>query len=223
MSNPIVPTSSRMRARTLALAAALVVACLVAVNGPDPDTTVPTVPTAAHPLQVTNLPAVNSGLVSFLTRSSNIKVSNEQPFPWNTEIDDVGDTWDPADPTVITAAATGWYWVGVNITTLGTSYGGPNNSNVMITVLKNWDGVSIQLGYYVAWERFANTASTSAQGNSLLQMVHLEAGDELQVALIGATSAGLLVESNPSDGLPSGFLTDAGPGTLSPHFYLIPV
>ena len=48
-----------------------------------------------------------------------------------------------------------------------------------------------------------------------------EAGDELWVYDQTALGDSLLVESNPTDGEPDNFTQDAGPGTLSPHLFLI--
>jgi hypothetical protein len=156
-----------------------------------------------------------------VTRLSNYVLTNEDPFPFDTENVDSDGIWDPGNPTVFTVQRTGWYFVGADITTLGTDYGGASNANLLIAILKNWDGVSAQLGYYIAVERYENGIATAAQLNSLLQLVYLEVGDELQLTLISAAGSSLLVESNPSDGVPSGYLTDSGPGTLSPHFYLV--
>lgn len=158
-----------------------------------------------------------------LTRLSNLVIDNEDPFPFGVANEDSGEFWDIGDPTkiVIPPGQGGWYWVGADITTLGTNYGGSSNANVTIAVLKNWDGVSTQLGFYCAAERFENGNSTLAYMNTLSpQLVELAAGDVLQLVLIGGGSD-LLVESNPSDGAPSGYLADDGPGTLSPHFYVL--
>lgn len=155
-----------------------------------------------------------------LTSSVNYIIDNSTPLYFDTEMVDAGDFFDAGtDNTKIIIRRTGWYWVGANITTLGTDYSGPNNSNVVLAIMKNWDGVSTQLDYYVAFERYDNGMSGAAQGNTLLQQVYLEEDDELQLIVIGPTASGLLIESNPSDGLPGGFPTDSGTGVLSPHFF----
>jgi hypothetical protein len=120
----------------------------------------------------------------------------------------------------ITIQRTGWYWVGANITTLGTDYSGSNNSNVSISIVKNWDGVSAYLDSTIAFERFENGLSTSAQANSILQQVYLTSGDYVEVITYSSVGSDLLIESNPSDGSPGGYPTDAGLGTLSPHFFI---
>jgi hypothetical protein len=156
-----------------------------------------------------------------VTRRSNIVVRNGEPVPFDAEVVDTGGLWNKADPTKLTIQRDGWFWVGADITTLGTDYGGPPNNNVQIAILKNWDGKSTQLPFYVVYERFANRRAELAQGNSTVQPIPLRAGDVLQLTLIGPTDDGLLVESNPSDGKPRGFVADTGPGTLSPHMYAI--
>lgn len=193
----------------------------------------PTAPTAADGTDTTQIATtafVAAALTGFegavlpygtsVMSTANDTVTNEEPIPFNTELIDSAGMWSIGDPTKVHIPRDDWYWVGADITTLGTAYGGPNNTNVSIAIMKNWDGVSTQLGYYVAYERFNNEDGASAAGNSLLQLVYLEAGDVLQVILIG-NAGSLLVESNPSDGVPSGFPNDTGPGTLSPHFFVI--
>lgn len=129
--------------------------------------------------------------------------------------------WSVGNPDRLTIQAAGWYTVGFDVTTLGTDYGGPSNQVVVASITKNWDGVVPYLDATVAFERFYNNSGALAQGNSHATAVYLEAGDYLQLVLAGNV-AGLLVESNPSDGLPGGFPTDTGPGTLSPHLYAVP-
>ncbi len=155
-----------------------------------------------------------------IRRLANLVIADATAFPFDTATDDPLGMWDLGDATKLTIPRTGWYWVGADITTLGTNYGGPNNQQVMIEVCRNWDGVEPHLDEDVVFERFWNKNGSEAHGNSTLQLVHLVAGDYLQLLLTGSGS-GLLVESNPSDGLPSGYLTDTGPGTLSPHLYVV--
>lgn len=156
-----------------------------------------------------------------LSSHANDVVRNEEPLAFDTANLDTAAMFNPADPTVLTVTLTGWYWVGVDVTTLGTYYKGPDNRNVQIAVMRNWTPGATQLNHYIAYARHQNRDGASAAGNSLLQLVPLVAGDRLQVVLIGPTAGGLLVESNPSDGLPGGFPTDMGPGTMSPHFYVV--
>lgn len=160
-----------------------------------------------------------------VTRLSNVTVANNAAVVFDAEIADPDGWWSAAAPTklIVPAGKGGWYWVGADITTLGTTYGGPANTDVQLCVEKNWDGTQpTLLASCVAYQRYSHGNGTSARAETLLQPILLAAGDELQLALIGPTSGGLLVESNPSDGLPSGYLTDDGPGTLSPHFFAIP-
>lgn len=155
-------------------------------------------------------------------RLSNYSIANNTPFPFDHAIVDPDGWWDIATPTklIVPGGKAGWYWVGANITTLGTSYGGGSNLNVQIHIAKNWNGnETTLLNATVVYERFNNSTGGWAHGNSTLGLIYLDEGDELEIAFIGTEP--LLVESNPSDGLPSGYLNDEGPGTLSPHFYAI--
>lgn len=158
---------------------------------------------------------------AYVTRLSNVVIANNTAFTFDTEIVDTDAIWDAGNPTVFTVPATGWWWVGCDMTSLGTSYGGANNADLLYAVLKNWDGVSATLGYMIIAERFANSNGASAHLNSTASPVYLTAGDELQLIVINNGASSTLIESNPSDGVPSGFLADSGPGTLSPHFYMV--
>lgn len=167
------------------------------------------------------LTAGEVGLGGFVTRLSNVVQPNGEPFRFDHVVS--GDLWDPEEPSVLVVPATGWWRVGVDLTTLGTSYDGPPNNDVTISVVRNWDKSEPFLTSTVAVERFHNDPDGRvAEINSLLEPVWLEAGDRLEVILVGGPE-GLLVESNPSDGVPNGFRTDTGPGTLSPHFFLLPL
>lgn len=157
-----------------------------------------------------------------LTKLFNLSIANSTAFPFDTAEVDSDGWWDIGIPTklVVPAGRAGWYWVGAAITTLGTTYGGGSNLNVQIQIAKNWDGmVGTLLDATIVYERFDNSNGSSAHGNSTMGLVYLDDGDELELTLVGTGT--LLVESNPSDGLPSGYLTDAGPGTLSPHFFAV--
>lgn len=202
--------------RLVLRAGALLVVAALGLAGSSVSTAAPAVPTVGGPLPTGGV--YITSLVNLIADAD----GTPSAFPFNHEPDDT-PYWDITDPTVITVPATGWYWVGVDITTLGTGYGGANNQKVMIQVVRNWDGLQPHLDDMVAWERFYNLNGISAHGNSLLQPVYLNEGDELQLILQSGGNTSLLVESNPSDGIPSGFLADEGPGTLSPHFYIFPV
>jgi hypothetical protein len=150
-----------------------------------------------------------------ITRMSNVVVDDSAPFPFDRQV----AGWEQADPSVIVVPADGWYMVGADITTLGTAYGGPSNRQTQLSVVKDWEPGTPPLLATVAFENFHADDGQGAHGNSLLQPVWLEAGDRLEL-VIGSQ---VLVESNPSDGLPGDFLTDEGPGVLSPRFYLLPL
>jgi hypothetical protein len=201
-----------------AVVAALVVAVVVAVTvGEQPAAeSTPTTTTLIEgellpPIAPMVGPAVDGGV--FLTRLSNVTVEPGEVLAFDHAV-------TGGEPVVV-VPVDGWYWVGVNLTTLGTYYGGPPNTEVQISVVKNWDRTTPYLTSTVAAERFHNRDGGSAEVNSLLQPVPLTAGDRLEVVL--TSPSGLLVESNPSDGQPGSFTTDDGPGTLSPHFYLLPL
>lgn len=156
-----------------------------------------------------------------LTSLVNYVNTNGDALVFDTILTDSGGFVDlVADSSKITVQRTGWYWVGANITTLGTDYSGSNNSNVALSITKNWDGVAAYLDSTVAFERFENDLSTSAQANSILQQVYLTEGDYIQVVTYTSSASNLLIESNPSDGSPGGYPTDAGLGTLSPHLFV---
>lgn len=162
---------------------------------------------------------------AFVTRLSNVEVETNEPLRFDHPVSDAHDLWDGG--SVLVVPRDGWWRVAVNLTTLGTNYGGPSNAEVLIAVVANWDHQTPPLTSYVASERFYNHPSGSrAEINSIDQLVWLEEGDRLEVITVGVTNGPLLVESNPSDGLTPegeaiGYEADAGPGTLSPHFSLI--
>jgi hypothetical protein len=163
-----------------------------------------------------------------INRLSNHVVSTNVVFPFGQALYDStgGSMWTAGSPSKIVIPAgvgNSKLWViGADITTLGTSYGGTGNQRVILEIVKNWPGneaVNPHLNYEVAGERFWNENAASAYLNSIsFHPVLLNEGDELELLVTGSGSD-LLVESNPSDGVPSGYLTDDGPGTLSPRFY----
>lgn len=157
-------------------------------------------------------------VVAKLTRLSNVVVTEDTAFPYDTSVvlDTDFVTWaGSGNPLVI--VQTGWYWVHVNSTTLGTGYGGPNNSDWVHAVGRN----GITLADTIYSQRNSSGNAASAQLMSGGSPVYLEANDEIRVyyqnLVSGATT--LLVESNPSDG--PDYTTDTGPGTLSPHIFLV--
>lgn len=156
-------------------------------------------------------------MVVQLTRLSNKVIADDTPFPYDTAflLDTAYATWaGEGEPLVI--VRTGWYWLQVNTTTLGTGYGGPDDSDWLQAVGRN----GITLADTIYGERAHGSSGGSALPFSGGRPVYLEAGDELQTyyqnAVFGAST--LLVESNPSDG--PDYTTDTGPGTLSPHLML---
>lgn len=188
---------------------------------PTTTTIVPQVETAATLPPIPPLTAGEVGPGGFVTRLSNVVQPNGVPLAFDHPVS--GQAWTPAEPTVLTVPHSGWWRVGVNLTTLGMSYGGPPNDDVGVYVVRNWNPATPYLTSTIAGERFHNgDKGWNAEINSILQPVWLDAGDRLEVVTVGGPD-GLLIESNPSDGLPSGFPTDEGPGTLSPHFYLLPL
>ncbi len=157
----------------------------------------------------------------YLTRLSNLVIGSGQPFPF-TEVRKASPGYfDINRPTDVTIPVSGWYWVGYEITTLGTGYGGATNRNLVIAVLKNYDGQGPILDFMVVGRRFSHSNGKDAYLDSQTVPCYLEAGDTLQLVIQNHDASSVLVESNPSDGLPNGFLNDDGPGTLSPHFYVI--
>jgi hypothetical protein len=157
-------------------------------------------------------------VVAKLTRLSNVVVTEDTAFPYDTSVvlDTDYATWaGEGNPLVI--VQTGWYWVHVNSTTLGTGYGGPSNLDWIHAVGRN----GVTLADTVYSQRHIGASGASAQLLSGGSPVYLEAADELDVyyqnLVSGQTT--LLVESNPSDG--PDYTTDTGPGTLSPHLFLV--
>jgi hypothetical protein len=160
-------------------------------------------------------------MVAYLTRLSNVVVTEDVAFDWDTArvMHASYASWSAVDPSKLRIVTTGWYWIGGDFTTLGTSYGGANNSDWVAAVGKN----GVALANTVIAERHGPKVATDADLMSIGSPVYLTSGDYLQVYFQNANSGSttLLIESNPSDGLPSGYLDDAGPGTLSPHLFLI--
>jgi len=164
-------------------------------------------------------PGEDMTLAVKLTRLFNLEINDNTAFPYDTAIvlDTSYATWaGTGNPVVI--VRTGWYFVWVNSTTLGTGYSSaPDNSDWLHAVGRN----GITLDDTIYGERNSSGNGASAQFISGGSPAYLEAGDELEVYYVnfvtGETS--ILVESNPSVG--PNYLTCAGPGTLSPHLMLI--
>lgn len=165
-------------------------------------------------------------IVAFLTRFSNIVVTEDTEFPYDHAVvlDTDFFTW-AGEGNPLVCQVDGWYGIQVNSTTLGTGYGttglgsgtaAPNNSDWLHAVGKN----GITLADTVISERHVGLSGASAQLMSTGPCpVYLEAGDTIDVYYQNlAGSSSLLVESNPSDG--PNYHTDTGPGTLSPHLII---
>lgn len=156
-------------------------------------------------------------VVAFLTRLSNRVHNDDTKFPWTTArvMDTTYCTWAGGASDGIVIVQTGWYWVHVNITTLGTFYSGATNADYFVMVSRN--GITLDdtlIG--------ASHSRPGGEGASLMHTgspVYLEAGDELFVYTQNADGSSLLIESNPTDG--PDYTTDTGPGTISPHFILV--
>lgn len=172
-------------------------------------------------------PEVDVAVVACIVgRTHNISLDTGDALPFeNAKLDTEGTMWTIGDPTKIVIPTTGLWWVGSDITTLGTDYGGTgySNANVSVEIVRNWDAVEPHLDDDIAFDRHANVLTTSAAGNSGPHPVLLDAGDELELLVTGPGSH-LLIEANPSpateDGDPAN-LTLEGTGVLSPNFYAI--
>ena len=183
-------------------------------------------------------------LVVRLTQTTNFVVTAPQdpsladadPLTFDTALDDYDGTsspsgfWSIGDPTkIILTRDLLRCTVEVHVTTLGGDggtvnyYGGWDNSDVVTSVVKNWDGTGVYLDKTIAAVRCSHTGSVSAQIDELSQFVgDLESGDELQVVLAGPAGF-LLVEANPSTiggGYPGNYRAATGTGVIGTHFVL---
>jgi hypothetical protein len=158
-------------------------------------------------------------MVAYLTRLQNKVINNDTAFDWDTAVvmDSAFAHWAISDATKLYIDRAGWYWIGGDFTTLGTSYGGGANSDWLAGIGKN----GITLNDTIVMERHAHSSGATADLMSIGAPVYLLDTDYVQVYFQNPNAASLLVESNPSDGVPSGYLTDTGPGTMSPHLFLI--
>lgn len=157
-------------------------------------------------------------VVAFLTRMSNIVVTEDTAFPYDHAVvlDTTYFTW-AGEGNPLVCVTTGWYGISLNSTTLGTFYSGPSNLSWLHAVGRN----GITLADTVVSERHDADSGAGAQLMSTGPWpVYLTTGDELDAYYqnLTAGTTTILVESNPTDG--PDYTTDAGPGTLSPHFII---
>jgi hypothetical protein len=159
-------------------------------------------------------------IVAFMTRLSNYVINDDTSFPFDHArvLDTTYFTWTgtPGDPLV--CQVEGWYFLKGNFTTLGTGYGGADNTDWFAAISRN--GLTLDDMVVAGRKRAGSGAGASADLFEISDDVYLEVGDEIFVLFQNTGASTLLVESNPSDGVPSGYLTDAGPGTLSPHLVI---
>lgn len=156
-------------------------------------------------------------VVAFLTRLSNRVHPDDTKFPWDTArvMDASYCTWAGTSTSGIVVLQSSWYWVHVNITTLGTFYAGATNADYFVLVSRNGIALSDTL-------TGASHSRPGGAGASLMHTgspVYLNAGDELFVYTQNDDAASLLIESNPTDG--PDYTTDAGPGTIGPHLIVV--
>lgn len=158
-------------------------------------------------------------MVAFLTRSANLVITEDTAFDWDlAPVMDAGYAhWAIGDPTKLYIDRTGWYWAGGNFTTLGTDYGGASNANWVAAIGKN----GVTLADTIVAERHEAVSGAKADLMSIGSPVYLLDTDYVQVFFQNTNGTTLLVEANVSDGVPSGYLADAGTHVLSPHLFLI--
>lgn len=158
-------------------------------------------------------------VVAQLTRLANIVHNDDTKFPWNYArvMDTAYCTWAGGSSDGIVIVQSSWYWVHVNVTTLGDdpTYGGPDNTDYFVLVSRN----GITLADTLVG---ASHGRPGGQGASLMHTgspVYLTAGDELFVYTQNAGGTALLLESNPTDG--PDYTTDSGQGVIGPHLFLV--
>ena len=158
-------------------------------------------------------------VVAFLTRLSNIVVAEDTTFPFDHArvMDTDYCTWAGEDEPIVIVQE-GWYRIESNITTLGTFYGGPSNARWFGLIGRNGNDLANTIdGHH------RDYSDTGADLTSFGTTEWLEVGDEITLYFQNPSGTGLLVESNPSDGVPDGYLDDEGPGTIGPKFILTKV
>lgn len=162
-------------------------------------------------------------MVLNLSITANTTIADDTAFPW--DVATVEDTsyasWDFAtDPTKVNIVRTGWYLVGADITTLGTSYGGADNADVIALIGKN----GLTLDDTIIAERSDKPNST---GVGLFtvgpQPRYLEAGDYIQLYIQNVNANTTMLESNPSTPPATGsdYTNQPGTGVIGSHLYLI--
>jgi len=156
----------------------------------------------------------------YLTRLINKVIANNAPFDFDTAlaINAAYASWDIGDPTKIVIAKAGWFWVGGDFTTLGTAYGGANNSDWIAQIERNGS----DLDHAIMFERHDHSSGATADGMSIGGPRLLDVDDEISVLFQNANAANLLVESNPSEppAVGSDYTTQPGTGAMSPHLYV---
>lgn len=156
-------------------------------------------------------------VVAFLTRLSNRVHSDDTIFPFDTArvMDTAYCTWGGGSSDGIVIVQSRWYWVHANITALGTSYGGADNSDYFVLIGKN----GITLADTIIGASHGREVGDGATLMHTGSPVYLEAGDEIFLYTQNADASSLLIESNPTDG--PDYTTDTGPGTIGPHLILV--
>lgn len=156
-------------------------------------------------------------MVAYLTRLTNVVINDDTAFSWDTArvLNTSYASWSIGDPTKLYIERSGWYWAGGDFTTLGTFYGGANNADWIAAIGKN--GITLNDSYIM--ERHYHSSGASADLMSIGAPIYLLDTDYIQVYFQNVNASSILVESNPTDG--PDYTTDTGPGTMSPHLFLI--
>lgn len=169
----------------------------------------------AYTLTESPFPAV------YVTRLTNIVLANNVPLAFDSApaANATYGSWSSADPTKLVIAKTGWYLVGVDLTTLGTNYNGPDNSDWVGAVGRN----GVDLAHLILGQRHDHSSGGTADLMSFSSPVRLTAADYLQLIVQNPLASGLLVESNVSVPPTSGsdYTTRPGTGVIGPHLYAI--
>lgn len=165
-----------------------------------------------------------------VTAPQDPSLADADPLTFDTAFDDYdgattpSGVWTISDPTKFTLTRDLVRCsVEVHLTTLGTGYTGPSNSDVVVSVVKNWSGTGVYLDKTIAAVRCHHNGGASAQIDELSQFVgDLSAGDVLQVVTAGDGAGSLLIEANPSGPPPSGsdYTHETGTGIIGTHFVL---
>ena len=158
-------------------------------------------------------------IVASLTRLSNIVVANNAAFPFDhARVMHPGYCSWAGEGNPVVILRRGWYNMAGIFTTLGTTpYGGPSNDDWIAAITRN--GLALA-DFVVAGRHNPSNGAGADLMPTISDDVWCEVSDEIDVIFQNQSASTILVESNPSDGSPSGYLTDAGPGTLSPHLVI---